>query len=411
MQRRVAAPNVEVIERVAEIINHVRESGDVALLDVAITLGDITPGDPHLIGREQMQSALASLDSAERIVLESAAERIRMFSEAQRSSIKDCSIPILGGVAGHTIMPIESAACYAPGGRYPLPSSVLMTVIPARVAGVERVWVISPRPGKYTLAAAAIAGADGVLAIGGAHAIAAVAFGTATIPRFDIVVGPGNKWVTMAKQQLCGQIAIDMLAGPSELLIIADEFADPAFIAADLLAQAEHDPDARVGLIAFSEKMIAAVDQELMLQLTDLPTKEIAQAAIIQGSAVLATDVRNAAEISNAIAPEHLSLHIRDSEGLLPLLRNYGALFIGSMSAEVFGDYGLGPNHVLPTGMVARSRGGLSVFDFLSVRTWMQLDEVTPQTSHNIADFARMEGLEAHARSSLIRTGSTRSSS
>jgi phosphoribosyl-ATP pyrophosphohydrolase/phosphoribosyl-AMP cyclohydrolase/histidinol dehydrogenase len=392
-----------VLRDVASIIRDVQESGDEALLRYGITFGDIEPGKSHLIERDQMLECLNALGPEERELLQNSAERIRTFAHAQRDSLQECSIHIEGGTAGQWIAPLESAACYAPGGRYPLPSSVLMTVIPARVAGVEHVWVLSPRPSVYTLAAAAIAGADRVLAIGGAQAIAAVAFGTSTIPRFDIVVGPGNKWVTAAKQLVYGTIAIDMLAGPSELIIVADDDANPALVAADLLAQAEHDPDARVGLIALSEELLQAVDIELEKQLATLPTKQVASISISRGFAMNVVSLQEGASICNEIAPEHLSLHLKESDLIVPLLKHFGALFIGSRSAEVFGDYGLGPNHVLPTGQASRYRGGLSVLDFLRVRTWMKLDENPGATTSAIASFARMEGLEAHARSSEIR--------
>jgi phosphoribosyl-ATP pyrophosphohydrolase/phosphoribosyl-AMP cyclohydrolase/histidinol dehydrogenase len=393
----------ELLRDVAAIIGDVRESGDEALLRYGTTFGDIEPGESHIIEKEQMLQCLNALKPEERELLQNAAERIRTFAQAQRESLHECSIPIEGGTAGQRIAPLESAACYAPGGRYPLPSSVLMTVIPARVAGVERVWVLSPRPSIYTLAAAAIAGADRVLAIGGAQAIAAVTYGTSTIPRFDIVVGPGNKWVTAAKQLVYGTIAIDMLAGPSELIIVADDDANPALVAADLLAQAEHDPDARIGLIALSKELLRAVDIELEKQLDTLPTKQVACISISKGFAMSVASLQEGASICDEIAPEHLSLHLNESDRIVPLLKHFGALFIGSKSAEVFGDYGLGPNHVLPTGRASHYRGGLSVLDFLRVRTWMKLDQNPWATTSAIASFARMEGLEAHARSSEIR--------
>jgi len=314
-----------------------------------------------------------------------------------------CAIP--GGAAGHTIAPVEAAGCYAPGGRFPLPSSVLMTVIPARAAGVETVWVASPRPTAATLAAAALSGADALLCAGGAHAIAALAYGAGPVPPCDAVVGPGSRWVTAAKQLIAGHVAIDMLAGPSELVVLADHSADAALVAADLLAQAEHDADARPLLVTTSEPLAEATEQQLSRQLADLPTAATARAALSNGFAVVANDLPEAVRLCDRIAPEHLALHVADAQAVAARVRHYGALFLGAQTAEVLGDYGAGPNHVLPTGGTARSTGGLSVLTFLRVRTWLRIDDSRAAAGlyADAAALARLETLEAHARSATAR--------
>ena len=244
-----------------------------------------------------------------------------------------------------------------------------------------------------------------MLACGGAQAIAALAYGTESVPAVDIIVGPGNRWVTAAKKLVAGQVAIDMLAGPSELVVLADASADPALIAADLLAQAEHADDALVAVISCDPNLLDAVDGALCNQLTDLPTAKAAAQAIARGLAVSCGSLSEAAQLCDRIAPEHLQLMVAEPEQLATRVRHYGALFIGAGSAEALGDYGAGPNHVLPTGRTARHTGGLSVLSFLRVRTWMQIDEpeAAEQLRQDAAALARLEGLEAHARAAEAR--------
>ena len=280
-----------------------------------------------------------------------------------------------------------------------------MTAVTARVAGVRDVWVASPRPGPVTIAAAAIAGADGLLAAGGAHAIAALAYGAGPLAPCDVVVGPGNRYVTAAKQLVAGRVAIDMLAGPSELTVFADAAADPAAVAADLLAQAEHDPDAVPILVTLDPALPERVDAELALQLADLPTAAVARAALANGGAVVVASLEEGIAACDGIAPEHLELVLRDADAVAPRLAHYGALFIGAGAAEVLGDYGTGPNHVVPTGGTARSWGVLSVHTFLRVRTWLRVDDRAAARSliEDAAWFGRVEGLEAHARAAERR--------
>lgn len=404
-RRRAAAVPAEALAVAAPIVEAVRLGGEAALREYAERFGDVATGAALFLPRSALDVALRDLPASDRGRLERVAERIRRFAEAQRRALNGVTLTVPGGVAGHWIAPLERAGCYAPGGRYPLPSSVLMTAMTARAAGVREIWVASPKPGPMTLAAAAIAGADGVLAAGGAHAIAALAFGAGPVPPCDVVVGPGNRYVTAAKQIVAGRVAIDMLAGPSELVVFADATASPAIIAADLLAQAEHDPDAVPVLVTLDHTHPDRVETELARQLSDLPTAEVARAALANGGVVVVANVAEGIAACDALAPEHLELCLGDAAAVAPRLEHFGALFIGAGSAEVLGDYGAGPNHVLPTAGTARSEGGLSVYTFLRVRTWLRIDDpaAARPLMEDAAWFGRTEGLEAHARSAERR--------
>jgi phosphoribosyl-ATP pyrophosphohydrolase/phosphoribosyl-AMP cyclohydrolase/histidinol dehydrogenase len=405
VSRRAAGIPAEAFAVAAPIVEAVRARGEAALREYAEHFGDVVTGGPLFLDRAALARALAGLPAGDRARLERVAERIRIFAEAQKRALAAVTVTVPGGAAGHWVAPVQRAGCYAPGGRYPLPSSVLMTAVTARVAGVKEIWVASPKPGPMTLAAAALAGADGLLAAGGAHAIAALAFGAGPVPPCDIVVGPGNRYVTAAKQLVAGRVAIDMLAGPSELVVFADSTASPAVIAADLLAQAEHDPDAVPVLVTIDQTHVNRVERELTLQIADLPTGEVARAALANGGVVMVANVEEGIAACDALAPEHLELCLQDAAAVAPRLSHFGALFIGSRSAEVLGDYGAGPNHVLPTGGTARSRGGLSVYSFLRVRTWLRIDDSAAARPlvEDAAWFGRVEGLEAHARSAERR--------
>ena len=389
------------------LVDAVRDGGEPALRAAAERFGDLPPGAPLVLPRAALDAALASLPAADHALLERTAARVRAFALAQRAALGDLTVPIPGGRAGHTVAPVARAACHAPGGRFPLPSSVLMTAVTARAAGVPEVWVASPRPTPMTLAAAAVAGADALLAVGGAQAIAAFAYGAGPVPACDVIVGPGNRWVTAAKQLVSGRVRIDMLAGPSELVILADASADPETLAADLLGQAEHDPDAVPILVTTDPTLPDRVEAALARRLADLPTAATARAALAHGFALVARDLDEAARACDQLAPEHLELALprAAAEALAPRLQHYGGLFVGHGAAEVFGDYGAGPNHVLPTAGTARFSGGLSVFDFLRVRTWLAIDD--PAAAEVLVDdaaaLARHEGLEAHARSAERR--------
>ena len=399
------AVDAQTLREAQKIVDDVHERGDEALYEHGLRLGDIQHGEPAVIMRDELEQALESLPQEQRGVLERTAERIEAFARAQMASIEDVDVAIPGGRAGHTVKAVERAGCYAPGGRFPLPSSVLMTACTARAAGVETVWVASPRPDQVTLAAAAVAGADALLGIGGAQAIAAMAYGAGEVPACDVVVGPGNRWVTAAKKLVSGRVRIDMLAGPSELVVFADHTADPATVAADLLAQAEHDPDAIPILVSLDKELVKAVDDELVRQLDVLPTKDTASAALENGFAVIADDIDTGVDLCDRIAPEHLELILEDVQPVAEQVNHYGGLFVGHGTAEVLGDYGAGPNHTLPTGGTARSTGGLSVFTFLRIRTWMEIDDVAGAQAlvDDAVELARLEGLEGHARSAERR--------
>lgn len=388
------------------VVEDVRTHGEAAIRREAERFGEITPGAPLFVDRVALRSALDALPTDQRRLLERTAERIRGFALAQRAALADVTVPIPGGRAGHRVTPVDAAGCYAPGGRYPLPSSVLMTAVTARAAGVPTVVVASPRPTAATLAAAAIAGADVLLPVGGAHAIAALAFGTNASPRCDVVCGPGNRWVTAAKHEVSRSVRIDMLAGPSELVVLADDTADAATVAADLLAQAEHDDDALPVLVTTSAALADRVDAELARQLEDLPSAPTARVALARGFVCVCETIEAAARVCDALAPEHLEVHTENPEHAASLVRRAGAVFIGAAAAEALGDYGAGPNHTLPTGGTARARAGLSVLDFLRFPTFIHTDnpDEAADLARDAAALARLESLEAHARSAERRS-------
>lgn len=399
----IDAPTLAAAQR---ILDDVRAGGEIALRAHAERLGDLVPGGPLVLRRPELEAAARALPPADLALLERTTARIRAFADAQRAAFRDIDVAVPAGRAGHTLAPVDRAGCYAPGGRYPLPSSVLMTAVTARAAGVREVWVASPRPAAVTLAAAWVAGADALLTVGGAHAVAALAFGAGMVPRVDVIVGPGNRWVTAAKQLVAGQVGIDMLAGPSELVVLADSAADPSRIAADLLGQAEHDPDARPILVTWDASLPDRVDAALAAQLAVLPTAAVAREAVANGFAVVCANAAQALAVCDRLAPEHLEVLTADADQHAAQLNHYGGLFVGGASAEVFGDYGVGPNHVLPTGTAARFTGGLNVLHFMRVRTWLRMDGQDSDLSAVVADaaaFARLEGLEAHARSAEDR--------
>lgn len=395
----------DVIATAQSIVNDVRVRGEAAVREHAERLDGLEPGAPLVIDRTGLQAALCSLSADERTRLTRIAHRIRAFADGQRSALPPFVMRLPGGSAGHVIAPVHRAGCYAPGGRYPLPSSVLMTAVTARAAGVNEVFVASPCRDNVMLACAALADADGFVVAGGAQAIAALAHGAGPVPSCDLVVGPGNAYVTAAKRLVFGHVGIDSLAGPSELVVVADDSADPTIVAADLLAQAEHDPSAIPILVSVGEQPAAGVAEALVVQMAALPNADIAGAALSNGGAIVVDGVQEAVAVCDALAPEHLHLNVGDARSIAGRFRNYGALFIGTRSAEVLGDYGAGPNHVLPTGRASRFSGGLSVFSFLRIRTWLDIHD--PLAAAGLYDDAawlgRVEGLEAHARSAERR--------
>ena len=388
------------------IVDRVRSDGLAGIRHFATEFGERTLEQPIQIERSELEAASKRIDAADLALLERVAGRIEAFATAQLKSISEIIVSVPGGAAGHTIEPIRSAGCYAPAGRFALPSTVLMTAVTAKVAGCQRVVVASPNPSDIMMAAAFVAGADSMLAIGGAHAIAAMAYGFDGFERCDLIAGPGNRWVTAAKKIVSGDCGIDMLAGPSELALVADGSSDPATIAADLLAQAEHDVDARPFLILTDDSIADAVKAELDSQLTELPSEEVARQSLANnGAMVICDNVEQAIEICNRLAPEHLELHLADAALVAAKIQHAGCIFIGHQSAEVFGDYGVGPNHTLPTAGTARFTAGLNVFTFLRIRTWLKLDSAPQSLIDDTARLAEIEGLIGHQRSGLKRKG------
>ncbi len=398
---RFSDPEVDAVAMQA--IREVREEGETALRRWAARWDGLEEDTPLVLSRDTLKQAWDALPAQTAAVLEHAAGRIAAFASAQRACLAPLEMAVSGARAGHELVPAARAGCYIPGGAFPLPSSALMTIIPATVAGVPEVWAAGPRPSPVTLAAAWRAGANGFLQCGGAHAIAAMAFGVA-IPACDVVTGPGGRYVAAAKRLLFGLIGTEAPAGPSELLIIADEQSNPVLIAADLLAQAEHSPDAVPCLIAASENLAKDVERELQRQLAELPepNQTIARRSLANGWCCVEPRCEQQVEAADRFAPEHLELAVSNPEPYQKMIRNAGAIFAGEQAAEVFGDYGAGPNHTLPTGGAARFAGGLSILQYLKVRTWLAMDEPAALAAETAA-FARLEGLEAHARAAEAR--------
>lgn len=381
------------------ILEAVRRRGDRALLQYARRFDNLKRASVR-VPEEELAQAARGLAPAFRRAVRTAARNIREY--ARRQLPREVSWSAAPGLRlGQAVRPLDAVGCYIPAGRYPLPSTLLMTAIPAQVAGVPRVCVASPRPAPEILGAAHLLGLTDVFQMGGAQAIAAFAFGTRTVPKVDRVVGPGNLYVTAAKKLLAGEVGIDFIAGPSEILIISER-GDPAVLAADMLAQAEHDVEASAILLTPSQKLARAVAWQLEWQLGTLPTAEVARQAIDRNSAIILVGSREeAAELSNRFAPEHLSIPDR---ALLKRIRNAGSVFIGPDSPEAAGDYASGPNHVLPTNGAARVRGGLSAADFVKVISVQELSgKALARLAPAIITLARAEGLEAHARSVEVR--------
>ena len=393
----------ESISSVNHIINAVRKDGDNAVRKYAKKFGD---GDlsAFKLTEDEIKEAIKQVDEKTIETIKFAVKNVNEFAKAQLSSLKELEAEVNGNILGHKIIPIESVGCYIPGGNYPLPSSAIMTVVPAKVAGVKRVVAMSPKIQPVTVAAAYYAGADEIYRIGGVQAIAAMAYGTESIQKVNKIVGPGNKFVTSAKKQVYGTCGIDFLAGPSEVLIIADETAKPEFVAADILAQCEHDKDARAFLICFSKEFAQKVDEKAKEYLKNLPTKEIAEQSYNKSFAVVVRYLDEAVALSNKKAPEHLELCLENAENLINKFNNYGSLFIGNYSAEVFGDYVSGTNHTLPTNQVAKYSGGLSVFDYIKIQTYQIIREkAIKETAMNASYLAEKEGLFAHKLAADVR--------
>jgi histidinol dehydrogenase len=389
----------EAEEIVKPILAAVRDRGDAALFEYARKF-DGLEGDSFLVPAERLASSESWIGDLFRSAVAQSMANIEAFARLQMPPEFSQELAP-GHRVGQIVRPLETVAAYIPGGRYPLPSTVLMTAVPARVAGVRNIWVTTPRFNLETFATASLAGVRNVALLGGAQAIAAFAFGTDSIPKADRIVGPGNIYVAAAKKLLGGEVGIDFVAGPTEVLIIANE-GNPAWIAADMLAQAEHDTDASSILLTSSQQLAEAVASEIEKQLGTLSTAQTARQAIDANSAIIVTSSdAESMEISNRVAPEHLCLH---NPALLAFVEHAGSVFLGEHSPEAAGDYSTGPNHVLPTAGAARLHGGLSVMDFLKVITIQQLSpSALNAISKAATTLARAEGLEGHARSIEVR--------
>ena len=402
------SPTVSVEDTVSEIIRHVREARDAALYEygekfdgVRLTSLTVTP--------EEIEEALTLVEPKFLTILETAAQNIRRFHEKQvRNSF------ILneenGVVIGQKIIPVDRAGLYVPGGTAAYPSTVLMDAIPAKIAGCREVVMVTP-PGKdgkvnpVILAAAHVAGIDRIFKVGGAQAVAALAYGTESIPKVDKIVGPGNAYVAEAKKQVFGTVSIDMIAGPSEILIVADGKSSPRHLAADLLSQAEHDRMASAVLVTDSAELAAAVQAELEVQIPQLSRSEIARVSIDKGGKIIvAPDLNTAIDIANEIAPEHLELCVDNPFDYLDAIRHAGSIFMGRNCPEALGDYFAGPNHTLPTSGTARFSSPLSVDDFIKKTQYTYYTkDALARVAKDVAFFAEKEGLTAHAKSAVIR--------
>ncbi len=401
----------ELQQAVSTIIDKVIKEGDVALREYNQQF-DGSTREKLRVSAEEIAEAYEKVDEKSIENIRQAADNIRAFAEAQRETVDDLTgfSPMEGMVLGHKVIPVDSCLCYVPGGGYPLYSTALMLGIPAKVAGVGRVVACSPivkgtdRIHPKTLVAMDIAGVDEIYAVGGAHGVAAFAYGTEEIDPVKLIVGPGNSYVTEAKRQCYGKVGIDFVAGPSEVLIIADDSADPRFIAADILAQSEHDLVAKGILVTTSETLGVAVIKEVEKQLEELSTAKIARKSWQDYGEVLLVDtMEEGVDYVNEYAPEHLEINVRD-ESIVSSLRNYGSLFIGQNTAEVFGDYASGTNHTLPTLGAAGYTGGVWVGTFLKTCTYQRFTEKPmKKLAPLVADLAHGEGLEGHAKAAEIR--------
>lgn len=397
---------------VEEMIDYVREKKDAALKEYNLKFDGCTR-ETLRVSKEEIQVAYTKLTTQEIEDLKAAAANIKAFSQAQKETVKPLEnfSPAPGIFLGHRIIPVKSCCCYVPGGNYPLYSTALMLIIPAKTAGVKRVAACSPvmkgtnEINPKTLIAMDIAGADEIYAVGGAQSIAAFSYGTEEIRPVDMIVGPGNRFVTEAKRQCYGQVGIDFVAGPSEVLVIADGSGTPEIVAADLLAQSEHDPNAKGILITTEESFGTAVMEAVERELAVLETAEIARKSWeVYGEVILVDSLEEAVCLANEYAPEHLELNVQNPEEVSKQLYNYGSLFMGENTAEVFGDYASGTNHTLPTLRAARYTGGVWVGTFLKTCTYQSM---TPEAAAELAPLvyrmAKGEGLMGHARAAEVR--------
>ncbi len=401
--------DAQVADAVSGIVADIQTRGDAALLDYSQRFDRVIADSVAQleIAPERLQQALASLDAELRAALEHAAERVRRYHEHQRQDSWQYT-EADGTVLGQQITPMDRVGLYVPGGKATYPSSVLMNAIPAKVAGVGELIMVSPTPGGYlnelVLAAAAIAGVDRVFTIGGAQAVAALAFGTETVPKVDKIVGPGNIYVATAKRQVFGAVGLDMIAGPSEILVVCDGETDPDWIAMDLFSQAEHDEDAQSILVSPDAGFLDAVAASIERLLPTMERRDIIHSSLrSRGALIQVADLDDAVAVVNRIAPEHLELSVDDPQALLPAIRHAGAIFMGRHTPEALGDYCAGPNHVLPTSGTARFSSPLGVYDFQKRSSLIQCSPNAQALGHTASVLARGESLTAHARSAEMR--------
>ncbi|MGW8182689.1 MAG: histidinol dehydrogenase [Burkholderiales bacterium] len=405
-----SAQDASVERAVTEILADVRTRGDAALLDCTRRFDGVEAGSVAEleIPAGELRTALGRLAKSAREALEAAAQRVRIYHEKQLGSSWSYRDPN-GTELGQRVTPLDRVGIYVPGGKAAYPSSVIMNAVPAKVAGVGEIIMVVPTPGgqrnDMVLAAAALCGVDRVFTIGGAQAVAALAYGTATVPAVDKIVGPGNAFVAAAKRRVFGRVGIDMIAGPSEVVVVCDASAAPDWVAMDLFAQAEHDELAQAILITPDARLLEAVSASIDRQLADMPRREVIAAALEKRGALIAVrDLDEACDVVNRIAPEHLELAVRDPDALLPRIRHAGAIFLGAYSSEALGDYCAGPNHVLPTSRTARFSSPLGVYDFQKRSSVIRISEAAARELGAIAaELARGEGLTAHARSAEYR--------
>jgi len=404
------AADDNVFNTVREIIAKVRLNGDAALLDYTQQFDrrQLQRIEDIIISEERLQQALSRIDKNQRKALEDAADRIRVYHQRQVQNSWQYT-EADGTILGQQVTPLDRVGLYVPGGKATYPSSVLMNAIPAKVAGVETIVMVVPAPDNIlndmVLAAAAIAGVNQVFSVGGAQAVAALAYGTATIPKVDKIVGPGNIYVATAKSLVFGAVGIDMIAGPSEILVICDGDTDPDWIAMDLFSQAEHDEQARAILVTPNAEFLNTVENSINRLIAEMPRAEIIQTSLnTRGLFIQVNDLEDAIKVANFIAPEHLELSINDPQTWASKIRNAGAIFMGRYTAEAIGDYCAGPNHVLPTSRTARFSSPLGVYDFQKRSSLIMCSETGANNLGQIASvLAHSEGLTAHARSAEYR--------
>lgn len=405
----------EAIDRsVQRILEDVKVRGDVAVLEYTKQFDHVDAASMQVleIKSDALQAALAQLSPVRRAALQTAADRVRVYHERQKAEIGSDGFSYTeadGTILGQKVTPLDRVGIYVPGGKAAYPSSVLMNAIPAKVAGVQEVIMVVPTPNgvknELVLAAAAMSGVDRVFTIGGAQAVAALAYGTATIPQVDKIVGPGNAYVAAAKRRVFGTVGIDMIAGPSEILVVCDGTTDPDWIAMDLFSQAEHDELAQSILVCPDAAYLDAVAASVNRQLADMPRKEVITTSLTnRGAMIKVRDMDEACEIANLIAAEHLEISTENPQQWADKIRHAGAMFLGRFSSESLGDYCAGPNHVLPTSRTARFSSPLGVYDFQKRSSMLQVSEGGAQTLGKVAaELAYGEGLQAHARSAEYR--------